>query len=100
MPVFIMECFEEYFKELYVVCKSDNSYGGKLKPDKVKDFKEKLDNVSKRKVDMPGFMAKYVVDDNIKVSIIYPNTVIISAEKDATLDDIELVLVKILCNNS
>ncbi len=86
---------EEFFKRVYPVCVSSNSYGGKLKDEKVEEFKKRMNRVAKKKSSVANFVIKYEFEE-ASISFIPPNAVIITMKKVASLDEVKELLDKLL----
>ena len=86
---------EEFFKSVYTVCASSNSYGGKLRQRKVEEFKRRMDKIAKKKSGIANFIIKYEFEE-ASISFIPPNSVVITMKKVASLDEVKELLDRLL----
>lgn len=86
---------DEFFQSIYIVCKSSNSFGGKLKPDKVEEFKKKAAEKAEKKSEIAGFLVKYEFK-GASISFIPPNSVIIIMKDEASQEDVKNLLNELL----
>lgn len=86
---------EEFFQSIYVACRSDNSFGAKIRLDKVEEFKRMAESKARVVSNLGGALIKYEYRGAI-INFVAPNRLVIKMGRGASLEDAKKLLGELL----